>query len=321
MSLVVESTDGRPLRAYAHDGKTYIESHESRSYQLRIKNKTGNRVKAVIAVDSLNILTGKAASDDPNETGYILGPYAEEIFKGWRLDDNQVAAFTFVKREKSYASETGEGQGNGVIAIRVFAEKTKTPDLADIYRKMYEAERDKPREKEYVWPSYPSYPSYPYWKPYWERPYYESPFIYCHGSTAQGNATWTTTSAAGLQGCASTVTNCSMDGNLSKSAQATSQSIELKAQSFDMGSSWGGLVKETVTHTAFETGSLIAELSVFYASIEGLKSMGIDVTRAKQVAMPEPFKRGYCQPPKDWVSGKQETWTQSVLGGMATKTT
>jgi hypothetical protein len=301
LALVVNN---QPMREYQHEGRCYIESREGTSYGIRIKNNKGHQVKVVVSLDGLSILTGKPVSDNPEETGYILGAYAQETFKGYRLDDAQVAAFTFVKREKSYATENGEGAGNGVIGLRVYAEKEKKPDLAEVYRKMYEEERGKPREKEYIpYPVYPSYPSFPYWKPYWERPYHTDPFIYCGGSTAQGNATWTT-SAVGLQGCASSMMNCSTDAGLNKSAQVTSQSVELKAQSFDMGSTFGGVVKETVTHTTFETGALIAELSIFYASIEGLKSMGIDVTRAKQVAMPEPFKRGYCQPPAGWSSGK-----------------
>lgn len=299
VSLVVEAVDGRPLRAYRHDGKTYVESHETRSYQLRVKNKTGNRVKAVIAVDSLNILTGKPASDDPGETGYVLNPYAEEVFRGYRLDDNQVAAFTFVKREKSYATEAGEGQGNGVIAIRVYAEKEKKPDLVEVWRKKYEEERNRPREKE--WIPYLVYPKYPDWhSPWYEKPYYRWSEIWCKSTDAVGNGDYPFTSSVG----ASSLQNCAIQANLSASADITASSVELKAQSFDMGSSWGDLVKETVTHTTFETGSLVAEIAVYYASLEGLKSMGIDVTRAKQVVLPEAFKRGYCAPPKGWISGK-----------------
>lgn len=311
LALVVNN---QPMREYQHEGRCYIESREGTSYGIRIKNNKGHRVKVVVSLDGVSILTGKPVSDSSEETGYILGAYAQETYKGYRLDDSQVAAFTFVKREKSYATEVGNEPGNGVIAIRVFAEKPKTPDLADIYRKMYEAEKNKPREKEYIWPSYPSYPSHPYWKPYWEQPYYGDPSIYCGNNTAQGSVTWTTTANAtgGFQSCVSSMVNCSTDAELSKSAQVTSQSVELKAQSFDMGSTFGGIVKETVTHTTFETGALIAEIAVFYASIEGLKSMGVDVTRAKQVTMPDPFKRGYpdpfergyCVPPAGWSSGK-----------------
>lgn len=318
LALVVNN---QPMREYQHEGRCYIESREGTSYGIRIKNNKGHRVKVVVSLDGLSILTGKPVSDNPDETGYILGAHAQETFKGYRLDDSQVAAFTFVKRDKSYATEMGEGQGNGVIAIRVFAEKEDMTEKLRRLQEEFDAEKKRKPEREYIpYPVYPSYPSYPYWKPYWERPYFGDPFIYCANGTTAGNATWTTTATAGLQGCAFSMMNCSADVGSNKSAQVTSQSAELKAQSFDMGSSWGGLVKETVTHTTFETGSLIAELSVFYASIEGLKSMGIDVTRAKQVAMPEPFKRGYCQPPKDWVSGKKETWTQSIVGGMANKT-
>jgi hypothetical protein len=307
VSLVVESTDGRPLRAYKHEGKAFIESHENRTYQLRVKNKTGNRVKAVIAVDSLNILTGKPATDDPGETGYVLNPYAEEVFKGYRLDDSQVAAFTFVKREKSYATEAGEGQGNGVIAIRAYAEKTKKPDMAEVWRKMYEDEKNKPREKEYIpyrpwyWEDHYWYPKLPYFGDVWCGGYSKCGTTGALGDgNVYGGAGSTQFSAGNLTACAQNASTMAF----ATTSEVTSSTVELKAQSFDMGSSWGSLVKEAVTHTEFEAGNLIAELVVFYASLDSLKTMGVNVSREKAVAFPEPFKRQYATPPKDWISGK-----------------
>lgn len=66
------------------------------------------------------------------------------------------------------------------------------------------------------------------------------------------------------------------------------------------GSGWGGVVKDSVKEVKFETGPLLAEIVVYYASRESLKSMGIDVERTKAVAFPEPFRKTYCSPPSGW---------------------
>lgn len=314
VSLIIEAKDGRPLRCYSHDGKTFVESHENREYQLRVKNKTGKRIKVVIAVDSLNIISGAAASNDPAETGYLLNPYEEQVYKGFRVDDDTVAQFTFVKREKSYATERGEGAGNGVIAIRAYAEKKNEADemLKQFQRELDEL-KNRPREKEYI-------PVRPW---YWEDPWYRSryPRPYFDGGWWGGYSWGTTTGNTGgsvVGACAST----SWDSGLVKcaasagettrgfSAQAGSDGINLTAASlnlaaaeenpFSMGSKWGDAVKDSVQKVEFEVGKLLVEESIYYTTIDGLKVLGVNVERVKAVAFPQAFKATYCPPPSGW---------------------
>lgn len=317
ITLSVESTDGRKLRSFNHEGRFYVESPEDREYQLRVKNKTGGRIKAVISVDSLNIVTGKPATGDKEETGYILNAYEEQIFKGYRVDNDTVAKFKFVKREKSYATEKGEGHGNGVIAVRAFAEKQ---DLAAMKLKWFEEwQKNQPKEKETIIIDrpYPVYPRRPwYWEDYWgPRPYWgttcEGHGITWGGSTTLGLSTNEASVTSTMMNCATTensvfgssLTSSSVNvkGTLGATAMcAQSEARELKAASFDMGSGWGEAAKDSVHEVQFETGEALAEVVVYYASLESLKAMGVNVDRAKAVAFPEPFKREFAQPPSGW---------------------
>lgn len=329
IKVSIEATDGRPLRYYSHEGKTYLESHENREYQVRIKNQLGRRIKVVVSVDSLNIISGKPASDEPNETGYILNAYEEQVLKGYRVDRDTVAAFKFVKREGSYATEVGSGAGNGVIAVRAYEEKeTEAEKQLEIIRKMIAAQ---PKEKEYVYIDR-LYPVRPW---YWEDDFY--PYRrYWHGNLSCGTSTGGAIGSSLTDGHIGT--QCGMGGT---SAQASADGVmafncsnetlrgnrvvnadmvsdvkcaadvggvlrsasfvaQVKPQSFDMGSGWGNSVKDSVKEVEFEAGKLVAEVVVYYMSRDALKAHGVDVDRVKAVAFPEPFKKTYCSRPSGW---------------------
>ncbi len=302
--LVIEATDGRPLRHYSHEGKTYLESHENREYQLRIKNLTNHRAKCVVSVDSLNVISGKPASNDPSETGYILAPHEEQIIRGYRIDQDTVAAFKFVRREASYATEKGAAQGNGVIAIRAYREKKAKPDMAEVWRKMYEEERNRPKEKEYI-----PYPVRPwYWEDgYWHRPYrpYRPWGDVWYGGCAIGGGSSEFTGDTVFT-CASNNASDTIGGAVGKTLTSCSASVRSMSMDsvdeapFAMGSTFGAAVKDAVKEVAFETGELLEEVVVYYTHKDGLKALGVDIERIKAVAFPEPFKKTFCEPPSGW---------------------
>ncbi len=309
LEVSIETTNGRPMRSYSHEGKTFVESYENSVYQIRVKNKTDRRMKAVISVDSLNIVNGKPASNDPAETGYIIGADEEQVFKGFRVDDDNVAAFTFVKREKSYATEKGEGQGNGVIAVRAYEEKeTESEKALKTLKKRIKDLEDRPREKEYI-PYRPWYWEDDYYRPYRPRPYFGD--VWC-GGYVKGS----TTIGDNILGSCGTTTQfmCNASLTSSNAASLSSDGVQMRAMGmaseqkalsvdenpFSMGSGWGEAVRDSVKMVEFEVGKLIGEISIYYAAIEGLKVLGVNVDRVKSVAFPEPFKREWCPKPSGW---------------------
>jgi hypothetical protein len=57
---------------------------------------------------------------------YILGPYEQASYDGWRTSQRQVHRFYFTDVENSYAGAWGDHSAMGVLAVAVFHEKIRT---------------------------------------------------------------------------------------------------------------------------------------------------------------------------------------------------
>ena len=118
--------DGRPLPTVRHAGKTYLPvPRTGEEYQLRVWNHGPRRVAAVLSVDGLSVITGRPASED--DPGYLVAPYGSVVIKGWRRNLDNVAAFRFVERDRSYASLMGRPENVGVIGLVAFEERVVHP--------------------------------------------------------------------------------------------------------------------------------------------------------------------------------------------------
>jgi hypothetical protein len=140
--------NGRRVKHYTHQGKTYVESKEGSNYTLEVKNNTPNRILVVSSVDGLSVLSGQPASD--SDTGYVVDAYSRMEIKGFRYSDDAVGSFEFTSKRKndSYAATKGNQQNCGIIGVRVFNEVVRPPIVV--------------KEKEYV-PYYPwKWPIPPY---------------------------------------------------------------------------------------------------------------------------------------------------------------
>ena len=117
--------NGRKAREYVHNGLTFIEAREGTEFSIEVKNHSTGRILAIVSIDGLDIIEGKPATADSR--GYIIAGNHADTFNGWRTSDTEVGAFKFTSSDKSYATSKGVGQNNGVIAIKLFAEKHETP--------------------------------------------------------------------------------------------------------------------------------------------------------------------------------------------------
>jgi len=118
---VFDSSAGRALPAHAHHGRFYVVGRPGNEYQLRIRNRTGAEILAVVSVDGVNAVSGETANW--NQTGYVLAPYQTLVVKGWRKSLQRVAAFYFTKHANSYAARTGRPQNVGVIGVALFRKR------------------------------------------------------------------------------------------------------------------------------------------------------------------------------------------------------
>jgi hypothetical protein len=118
--------DGRRLPTVPHEGKTYLPVPRlGEEYQIRVWNHGPRRVAVVVSVDGLSVITGQPASE--HGPGYLVAPYGHILIKGWRRSLDNVAAFRFVDRDRSYASLVGKPDNIGVIGLVAFEERIVHP--------------------------------------------------------------------------------------------------------------------------------------------------------------------------------------------------
>lgn len=125
---VIDRESGQPMRLWRHAGRQFVAGRPGARYSLRVTNRTGGRVLAVMSVDGVNILTGETASY--GQSGYVLDPYQSYDVSGWRKSDTEVAAFSFARLSQSYAARTGRPGDVGVIGAAVFRERYVPPPPA-----------------------------------------------------------------------------------------------------------------------------------------------------------------------------------------------
>lgn len=116
--------NGKPLKEYSHEGKTFIEGREDTCFSIRMRNNTGRRKLFIPSIDGLSITNGEKASFD--SSGYVVKPYSAVTIDGWRISDSHVNSFFFTKPKDAYATKTKNSDNLGVIGCVVFDEKERS---------------------------------------------------------------------------------------------------------------------------------------------------------------------------------------------------
>lgn len=280
--------NGRPVRTYNFEGKTFIESREGSEYTIHIKNNNHYKVLAVPAVDSISTIDGKEAS--LKSGGYIIEPYGTYEIKGYRKDYSTVGSFKFTKNNKGYAAAKGQAKNSGIISVAFWKEKDK-PIMNQTQTIIY------------------TNPS-PW---YWNGWYYTYPVWYQNGSTctvsnncvtggiaSASNYQYTSAINSSYYNCASANT-CNMSDDVLRGSLVPDkeEGLKISAQNFQHATTWGNKVEDKVTSGTFERETLVAEFNFYYDSKDGLESLGIKIVPQKQVAFPQGFNN-FCEPPKMW---------------------
>lgn len=142
---VVDRDTGETLTTYQGHGKTWVAGKPGHRYSVRLSNRTGSRVMAVLSVDGVNAVSGETAGSDQN--GYVLNAWQSTEILGWRKSMDEVAQFNFTSLPNSYAARTGRPANVGVIGVAVFTERAPVIAYRDERRRQalpssahYEAE-------------------------------------------------------------------------------------------------------------------------------------------------------------------------------------
>jgi len=120
---VYDRVENRMLPVYRHDGRYYVVGRPGNEYQVRVRNRAGGDILAVVSVDGVNAVSGETANW--NQTGYVLGAGQGYDVRGWRKNLDRIAAFFFTEHQNSYAARTGRPDNVGVIGVAVFRRKTE----------------------------------------------------------------------------------------------------------------------------------------------------------------------------------------------------
>lgn len=139
-----------PLYRGSEDpSRHYFEAHRGENYALRIRNHTGRRVGVLIAVDGLNVVNGERSRLGRGEPMYVLDPWETAVIQGWRTSLEHVRQFVFVDEERSYASRTGQANGD-MGWIRLLAFEEDRPFVTNHFwddRRRESSQRDATRSK------------------------------------------------------------------------------------------------------------------------------------------------------------------------------
>lgn len=106
------------------DDRRYLQAYAGRNYSVVLRNTSGERIAVLLAVDGLNVVSGQRSNLSPSEQMYVLGPYESATIDGWRTSLDDVQRFVFVDEKRSYASRTGQANGDmGWIRVLSFREQ------------------------------------------------------------------------------------------------------------------------------------------------------------------------------------------------------
>jgi hypothetical protein len=121
---IIDRDTGQRLPIYQHNGRRYVAGTPGARYAVAVRNRSGERVLAVVAVDGVNAVSGETAAW--HQTGYVLDPGQRYEVRGWRKSQARVAAFEFTALSDSYAARTGRPNDVGVIGVALFREAVRS---------------------------------------------------------------------------------------------------------------------------------------------------------------------------------------------------
>ncbi len=137
VDVQIRSDSGRmlplyPVAAQSSQRKVYVEAVKGDHYSIVVRNGLDRRVGLVIAVDGRNIISGKQSWLRNDERMYILEPYGQGEFKGWRTSLDSINRFYFADAADSYAAAFHDESAMGVIAVAVYPEAQRREEPAEL---------------------------------------------------------------------------------------------------------------------------------------------------------------------------------------------
>lgn len=109
---------------YNHNGQAFVAGAYGHAYQIRVRNHSGRRIEAVVAVDGRDVITGQPVNPR-HHRGYLVPAMSSTTIEGFRSSTQTVATFRFSTIPQSYAWRTGTSWGIGTIRVFIFEERPR----------------------------------------------------------------------------------------------------------------------------------------------------------------------------------------------------
>jgi hypothetical protein len=107
-------------------GRYYVEAREGARYEIRLDNRTRERLGVAVAVDGLDVISGEREGGSGRL--YVLDPWGGTTVRGWRTSLSDVRRFVFVDEKASYAARSGKASGRmGWIEVTVYQDSQRLP--------------------------------------------------------------------------------------------------------------------------------------------------------------------------------------------------
>jgi len=274
--------NGARARTYEYGGESYVLGQSGSRYVLRVHNRSPRRVEAVVSVDGLDVIDGKAG-DFKHKRGYLVDAYSFVDIDGWRISQREAAAFRFAPIGESYAAKTGSARNVGVIGVAVFAERVP------------------PRPRPVYVPEV-EYESAPEGRSTGGR----GQFSDAEASSAQPRSAPASTAPAAEAARAPAPAKASKG-----EASASARSSAARRERSGLGTEFGEAVSSEIQHVQFVRAHPSQPdilLGARYNDRAGLIALGIDIdgtARERDLALrrsaqPFPAQTHYARPPSDW---------------------
>jgi hypothetical protein len=272
--------NGTPAQSFWHQDETFVLGRLGDRYTIRVNNHTGRRVEAVVSVDGRDVIDGRPG-DFARKSGYLVPAWGQVEIDGWRLSQQQAAAFRFSSVAESYAARLGNARNVGVIGVAIFPERLYRP------------------------PPRPIHPSVPYRNDYEHR-------LEGHASKSAGEDA--PRAAPAPRGNAPAQAQAeSADMAAAESPRAAGEAYAPRRSRPGLGTEFGEAVSSQIREVEFvraHPSEPSAVLGLHYNDRAGLLAMGIDVdgpwccsddSSLRLTADPFPVSHTrYARPPSGW---------------------
>ena len=116
--------NGRPLQEYYARSRTYVEALQGAEYELRLSNRTADRVAVALSVDGLNTIDARHTSSW-SASKWVIEPYQTITISGWQMSSERARRFYFTNERDSYGARLGQTANLGVISAVFFRERRR----------------------------------------------------------------------------------------------------------------------------------------------------------------------------------------------------